>query len=241
MKNETDSLGESGPTRLWVTTTKDLPRRSRAGLRFERGTYREVEILALSKAQIDDVQKTGASVVNAAGAQEILDDDALDVRETPPPLPRKTALAEAPVIVATMIAWWVTLAKALGLARPTRRAPALIALRAAVEHRARTAGVHCLAAIWRRVAQLLESEVVGGDEVNTLMFAIGADAIGADVPPLYALPPVTPQRWASNETPLPWMKVIADQIGETFPPRLSEAPAVSARPSHAGCVNKASR
>src|SRR6185295_12627630 len=100
--NEPTREPTTDPTsKLWVTTRDKILRRNRAGLRFEAGNYREVEIIKLSDAQIADVQKTGASVVNAAGAQAILDDEALDVRDTPPapPSPR-SARAGSPIVAA---------------------------------------------------------------------------------------------------------------------------------------------
>jgi len=226
MSNETDTLGESAPTtRLWVTTTK-LPKRDRAGLRFMRGTYREVEIIELTAAEITKRQSAGESVVNAAGAQAIIEDASLEFRHSPPPPPRVLVPAGLPSVVgAAVVAWWLKLAAVLGLTLPRQREPALIALRAAIDRTIRKGSDRMLIAIWHRIDQLLESvvdglDIVSGiDEINGLIFAVGAD-----VPPPLALPPVTVRRWVSNETPPPWMTTCAELIGERFPARFLNEP-----------------
>jgi hypothetical protein len=207
----------TSPTnKLWVTTLNNTPRRNRAGLRFEHGKPREVEILAdLSDAEIRARQEAGAYVVNATGEQAIRGDSSLDVRDTapPPPAPPRIIAAVSSVL-AGLIGWWALLASVLRLKLPSRREPARLALRAAVGRRVRTATDPMLIATWRRIDELIEGDAEHSEELNGLLYLIDAD-----VPGPRALSPVARRRYASNEGLLPHIVKLAEQIDLIPPPR----------------------
>lgn len=62
---------------------RNLARRTRAGVRFERGARVEVKILDRTDDEIRALQLAGAAVVNVYGAERILEDEALAVRSNP--------------------------------------------------------------------------------------------------------------------------------------------------------------
>jgi len=62
---------------------RNLTRRTRAGVKFERGQRVEVKILDRTDEEIVELQRAGATVVNVYGAERILEDEALAVRSSP--------------------------------------------------------------------------------------------------------------------------------------------------------------
>jgi len=68
--------------KLFVSTTRDIPRRNRAGLRFSRTSKTEVTVTDLGPAELAAEQLVGKSVVSVHGAEEILADTSLLVHTT---------------------------------------------------------------------------------------------------------------------------------------------------------------
>jgi hypothetical protein len=69
--------------KLYVSVERSLQRRSRAGLRFERGQPQAVEVVALSDEDVLKEQKAGKYVVNPYGADMIIEDTSLILARGP--------------------------------------------------------------------------------------------------------------------------------------------------------------
>jgi hypothetical protein len=65
--------------KMFVTCVRGIPRRGRAGLRFDPIARREVEVVDLEPAELAARQLAGASVVDVDGAERILEDESLIV------------------------------------------------------------------------------------------------------------------------------------------------------------------
>jgi hypothetical protein len=72
-------------SKLFVTCVRGIPRRGRAGLRFDPVARREVEVVDLSPAELAVAQAQGHSVVDVDGAERILEDSSLIVYKTTGP------------------------------------------------------------------------------------------------------------------------------------------------------------
>jgi hypothetical protein len=66
-------------SKMFVTCVRGIPRRGRAGLRFDPIARREVEVVDLEPAELAARQLAGASVVSVDGAEQILEDESLIV------------------------------------------------------------------------------------------------------------------------------------------------------------------
>jgi len=66
-------------SKLFVSCVRGIPRRGRAGLRFDPSARREVEVVDLEPPELAARQATGASVVDVDGAERILEDESLIV------------------------------------------------------------------------------------------------------------------------------------------------------------------
>lgn len=90
--------GIAAPTvgaKLFVTTARGIPRRSRAGLRFTERSKTEVDVTDLGTEELALRQQAGASVVNVFGAEEILADTSLLVHTSSAALDDPNAAAAA--------------------------------------------------------------------------------------------------------------------------------------------------
>ncbi len=195
-------------TRLWVSVSPAVrtKMRNRAGLRFEHEP-RTVDVVDATDDELAERQKRGESIVSASGAAAILEDAALEVRDTPPPpaIPRPARPVHLAVVAISAL--WVAIAKLLGVKLPVQHEGARLALLSAIGGRARDAADPAVK-LWRRIAELVETNA-NTAELCELLFGVGA--FGDTAPA--ELPLVGVQRWAMNEALPAWMTTIARGIG----------------------------
>lgn len=68
---------------LYVSIDRTLPRRTRAGIRFERGQRLDVTVVDASDDEIEARQRAGQRVINLDGAEKLYEDTSLNVFSTP--------------------------------------------------------------------------------------------------------------------------------------------------------------